>query len=171
MTPEYLRDYLLLSLYTGARKSNLLAMRWEHIDLSMKLWIIPGNEMKNEEPHVVPLLEQAVEILERRKKMSSPIWVFPTVRKSETGHFAEPKKSWKNLLNRAGLPEDFRLHDLRRTMGSWQAITGTSTRIIGASLGHKSEQATAHYAHLVIDPVRLAMQKAADAMDKHKEGT
>lgn len=168
-TPDYLRDFVLLSLYTGARRSNMESMRWDHIDLNMKLWVIPGDETKNDEPHVVPLLDQVVEILERRKLSSKDSeYVFKSPRKSKTGHLSEPKKGWKNLLNRAGLPEGFRMHDLRRTMGSWQAITGTSTKIIGASLGHKSEQATAHYAHLTIDPVRAAMQRAADAMDQRK---
>lgn len=167
-TPEYLKDYLLLSLYTGARKSNVLAMRWEQIDLNLKLWMISATETKNTEPMVVPLLDQAIEVLKRRKKIATSVYVFPTPRQSKTGHLVEPKKAWKSLLKRAKLPETYRLHDLRRTMGSWQAITGSSTKIIGASLGHKSEQATSHYAHLTVDPVRAAMQRAADAMDEHK---
>jgi integrase len=165
-TPEILRDYLLLSLYTGARQANVLAMRWTDIDTTLKLWIIPGGEMKNDEDMVVPLLDQAIKILERRKTNRRSIFVLPSPRKSKTGHFVEPKKAWKLLLERAGLPLGFRLHDLRRTMGSWQAITGSSTKIIGASLGHKSEQATAHYAHLIVDPVRASMQRAADEMDR-----
>lgn len=167
-TSEYLRDFVLLSLYTGARRSNMESMRWEHIDLGLRLWVIPGDETKNDEPHVVPLLNQAVEILKRRDAVKTSEYVFPSPRKSNSGHISELKKGWKALLERAGLPEGFRMHDLRRTMGSWQAITGTSTKIIGASLGHKSEQATAHYAHLIIDPVRAAMQRAADAMDEQK---
>lgn len=166
-TPDYIRDYLLLSLYTGARRANVLAMRWENIDLNVKIWAIDGDEMKNTEPMVIPLLDQAVTILEERKAKASSPWVFPSP-KSKTGHFVEPKKAWKSLLARAKLSPAYRLHDLRRTMGSWQAITGSSTKIIGASLGHKSEQATSHYAHLTIEPVRAAMQRAADAMDGHK---
>lgn len=167
-TPDYLKDYLSLSLYTGARRSNVLAMRWNHIDLNLKLWMIPGDETKNAEPMIIPLLDQAVEILKRRRQEASSVFVFPSPKTSKTGHFVEPKKAWKTLLKRAGLQESFRLHDLRRTMGSWQAITGTSTKIIGASLGHKSEQATKHYAHLTIEPVRAAMQRAADEMDRQK---
>jgi integrase len=168
-TPDYLKDYLLISLYTGARKSNVLAMRWHHVDLNLRLWMLPGEEMKNTESMIIPLLDQAAEILQRRKKEATSVFVFPTPRQSKTGHFAEPKKAWKSLLGRAGLPETYRLHDLRRTMGSWQAITGASTKIIGASLGHKSEQATKHYAHLTIEPVRAAMQRAADAMDDQQK--
>lgn len=59
---------------------------------------------------------------------------------------------------------DLRIHDLRRTMGSWQARTGASLIIIGKSLGHKSQQATAIYSRLDLDPVRQAMQTATAAM-------
>jgi integrase len=55
-------------------------------------------------------------------------------------------------------------HDLRRSMGSWQAINGASLAIIGRSLGHKSPQATAIYARLHLDPVRDSMERAAEAM-------
>lgn len=60
--------------------------------------------------------------------------------------------------------DDIRIHDLRRTMGSWQARTGASLVIIGKSLGHKSQQATAVYARLDLDPIREAMETATAAM-------
>ena len=59
---------------------------------------------------------------------------------------------------------DLHLHDLRRTFGSYQALTGASLQIIGKSLGHKSMQATQVYARLNLDPVRIAMEKATTAM-------
>jgi integrase len=62
--------------------------------------------------------------------------------------------------------EDLRIHDLRRTMGSWQTALGASGLIVGKSLGHKSMQATAVYARLNLDPVRGSVNAAADAMFK-----
>lgn len=59
---------------------------------------------------------------------------------------------------------DLRIHDLRRTLGSWQAKTGASLPIIGRSLNHKSQQATAIYARLDLDPVRESIQTATAAM-------
>lgn len=60
--------------------------------------------------------------------------------------------------------DDLVMHDLRRSMGSWQAINGASLAIIGRSLGHKSPQATAIYARLHLDPVRDSMERAAESM-------
>ncbi len=59
---------------------------------------------------------------------------------------------------------DLRVHDLRRTMGSWQASTGASLPIIGRSLNHKSPQSTSIYARLMLDPVRESMSRATAAM-------
>ena len=73
------------------------------------------------------------------------------------------RKAWLRILARAGLA-NVHIHDLRRTMGSWQARTGASMVVIGKSLGHKSQQATAVYARLELDPVRQAMTTATSAM-------
>ena len=83
-------------------------------------------------------------------------------------YIIEPKRSWVSLLKRAGL-KDVRLHDLRRTMGSYQTITGASTTIVGKTLGHKSLQSTAIYARLNLDRVRASMEAAVSAMLETKE--
>ena len=60
--------------------------------------------------------------------------------------------------------DDLHPHDLRRTLGSWQAINNTSLAIIGKSLGHKTQQATAIYARLSLDPVRQSVGTATASM-------
>ena len=59
------------------------------------------------------------------------------------------------------------MHDLRRTMGSYQTETGASMTIIAKALGHKSLAATAVYARLSIEPVRNAFGKAVTAIRQH----
>ncbi|MEN0081122.1 tyrosine-type recombinase/integrase [Flavobacterium lindanitolerans] len=61
---------------------------------------------------------------------------------------------------------DLRIHDLRRTFGSYQAITGSSLPIIGKSLGHRSLQSTQIYARLYLDPVRSSIEKGISVMLK-----
>ena len=155
---ETIRDYILLSLYTGARRSNVVSMRWEDISFQNKIWQIPHT--KNDESLVIPLIDEAIDILKRRKGNDSP-FVLPAPGKS--GHLVDPKKGWKRILTEAGI-ENLHLHDLRRTLGSWQAITGSSMIIIGKSLGHKSQKATEVYARLNITPVRESIENAVSAM-------
>ena len=160
-TPDYFRDYLLLSLFTGARRNNILSMQWGEIDFEQETWRIPPDKSKNDEAILVPLLEPAIKILASRKVSTTSIFVFPS--RGQKGHIVEPKNAWKALLDRAGL-KDVRLHDLRRTLGSYQTITGASSTIVGKTLGHKTQQATAVYARLNLDPVRASMETAVNAM-------
>ncbi|HYD79467.1 MAG TPA: site-specific integrase [Paucimonas sp.] len=153
-----IRDYILLSILTGARKSNVLAMRWKEIDFDRGEWRIP--DTKNGEPVIVQLPAEAIDVLKGRQEIDDE-WVFPGAGKS--GHMQSPKRGVKAVLDRAGI-EDLRIHDLRRTLGSWQAITGASLAVIGKSLGHKSVAATQIYARLSADPVRESVSRATAAM-------
>lgn len=154
-----IRDYILISLLTGARRSNVLAMRWQDINFERAEWRIPMT--KNGTPQTVALSPEAIEILHNRKPSDNAIFVFPGSGKA--GHLMEPKKGWKRILERAGI-DNLRIHDLRRTLGSWQAKTGASLAIIGKSLNHKSQNTTAIYARLDLDPVRDSVNKATSAM-------
>jgi integrase len=197
-----MRDFVLLSLLTGARRQNVLTMRWDQISFERAEWRIP--ETKNGSPQTVALTGEAIAILQSRHINGE--WVFPG--SGRTGHLVSPKKGWKSLFDhdelnqlvamitatggavqfnategvearlekaRAAARElkldlsrarirDLRIHDLRRTMGSWQAKTGASLAIIGKTLHHKSIAATQVYARLDLDPVRDAIEGATEAM-------
>ncbi len=165
-TPELSRDYILLSLFTGARRSNVLAMKWTDVDLGRKTWTIPAKESKNGVAMSVPLVDQSLDVLVRRKETASSIFVLPSD-KSKTGHYVTPTKAWSSLIKRAGL-QGIRLHDLRRTLGSHMAADGTSLYLIGKALGHKHQSTTQVYARVNLDPVRNAMERAAAAMEATK---
>ena len=156
---EAIRDYVLMSLLTGARRSNVLAMRWQDINFERAEWRI--EKTKNDTPQTVALSPEAMEILQNRKPSDDAVFVFPGSGKA--GHLMEPKKGWKRILERAGI-DNLRIHDLRRTLGSWQAKTGASLAIIGKSLNHKNQNTTAIYARLDLDPVRDSVNTATSAM-------
>lgn len=157
---DTIRDYISISLFTGVRKSNVLAMRWEDIHFERREWHVP--ETKNGEPLRIHLIDSVLEVLKKRAELyGQGEWVFEGT--GITGHLMEPKAGWKRILERACI-KDLRLHDLRRTLGSWQAATGANSYMIGHTLGHKSSQSTAIYARLNLDPVRDSVEKATQAM-------
>jgi integrase len=165
------RDFFLLCLMTGARKANVATMRWQDLNLREGVWLIP--KTKNGSSQRVPLVPEALQILESRKTQAvvNVTWVFPGKRSrvtNEVGPMIDPRKAWGALCQDAGFDEPLRIHDLRRTMGSWQARQGTSAAIIGKSLGHKSLQATAIYSRLDLDPVRSSMGGAVSEIMKHR---
>jgi integrase len=209
-----IRDYFLLSLLTGARRANVLAMRWSDINIEEAIWRIPRT--KNGDPQNVTLSPEAIEILQQLKTSArctrSSTYVFPG--SGASGHLVEPKKGWQRIFDRDELTQlnlriqeaggnpvtfdasvqdtqdslakalkaarstaenlgislegiripDLRIHDLRRTLGSWQAKTGASMVVIGKSLNHKSQATTAIYARLDLDPVRASVNTATSAM-------
>lgn len=157
---EVFKNYVLISLFSGQRRGNILGLRWSQIDLNNGFMYLP--DTKNSEPMQVPITGQLRDLLEKIKQNAKSDWVLPS-NKSQSGHLEDPKRPWRDLLAHAGI-DNLRLHDLRRTMGSYQAITGASTNIIGKSLGHKSTSATMVYARLSADPIRESMQKATDKM-------
>ena len=175
---ETMRDALLTSLLAAARKGNVLSMKWEDVNLQREEWALPGEFQKNGDPYIVPLVPELVFVLARRRvahdeflaqnppktarEKLCALFVFPSA-KSETGHLVNINKAWASLKAAAQI-EDLRVHDLRRTMGSWQARTGASMVVIGKSLNHKDPAATAIYARLDMDPVRDSMTTAATAM-------
>jgi len=161
---ETLRDFFYLCVFTGARRANVLAMRWEAISLELGVWRIP--ETKSGQAVLVPLSEPALAVLRRRAEGRGDCpWVLPAItRKSRTGHLGEPKFAWRRICERAGL-DGIRIHDLRRTLGSWQVATGASLPIIARSLGHlEGSKATAVYTRLSLGPVRESVEKATIAM-------
>jgi len=98
---------------------------------------------------------------QRRTLALESEYVFPG--DGRTGHLADPRKPWQKLLERAQIT-DFRVHDLRRTHGSYLAATGANQFIISQALGHKDIATTAIYARLDLDPIREATSRATEVM-------
>lgn len=147
----YIKDFIVLSLFTGARKGNLASMHFDHIDWQRGLWTIP--ESKNGEKLVVALGGTEIAILQRRYTYikdglrfgEEPGYVFPG--KGKTGHLMDPKRSWQTLRKKAGLP-DVTIHDLRRSLGSAMASANVNVALVKGALGHKDIKTTlTHYAH------------------------
>lgn len=148
------RDYWLVLLLTGARSGNVQAMRWDEIDTGAGVWTTKTS--KTGEPLRVILVPEVIEILNARRHLSTE-WVFPGWK--DGAHMGSPKRQWNALMADAGI-ENLRVHDLRRTLASYQALGGSSLLVIGRSLGHSNQASTAIYARLTDDPVRQSVEGA-----------
>jgi integrase len=155
-------DFLRLALLTGARKGAILRMRFADVDLGRSVWTIPPSDSKNKHSVHVPLVPEAVDVIRSRLVASNGHeYVFPG--RGGVGHWTDPKKPLGKVFAAAGF-KDVRLHDLRRTFGSWQAAHGSSELLIGKSLGHRNTRSTAVYTRLTLDPVRESVERATNAM-------
>ncbi len=142
-----LRDFILLSLLTGARKSNVMTMRWEEVDLKNATWSIPAEKTKTLRAQIIPLGETENEVLTDRKRLlknSAEIerdcpWVFPG--KGAAGHMVDPGNAWESLRKRLGM-SDLWIHDLRRSLASSMANTGADVSVVRAALNHTDTRTT-----------------------------
>ena len=149
----YIRAVMWLYLLTGARKSELLNAQWQHYDPEARELRLPDSKTKR--IHYIPLNESAVAILEQLPRQEDNPHIFPGQIKGNP--LVNISKPWNRIRKRAGV-EDVRLHDLRRTVGSWLAQSGNSLHLIGHILGHSNQSTTAIYARFGQDHAREALE-------------
>ena len=142
---ECMRHFFLLALYTGIRRGNLCSVRWRDVSLENQTLHLPRT--KNGTPQTVQLTPEACEVLAMRRSAAAQDAEFVFPGHGKTGHMIAPTKAWSRVCEAAGL-KNLRIHDLRRTLGSWMANDGINLHGIGTVLGHKSQRSTAIYARI-----------------------
>lgn len=168
------QDLVLTLLFTGQRKEVVYTMTWAELDFDRGVWVIPGTKQKNRRPHAVPLIDDMVAILKRRKGEAAQNvpWVFPAPRKPGRHIPIKSDRYWRRITDRAGLrPDDLAerltIHDLRRTLASWQAMEGVGINVIAKALGHRNIGITAStYAHLDTGAARKGIEAAIGAINR-----
>jgi integrase len=160
---EYIQKALLLSLFTGARRGEILAMEWAHLtlDTPKPVWCIPMTKAGRK--HTLTLAPPVVALLQSIPRLNGSPYVFPSHRGS--GHLVNISKAWRRIRERAGL-QDVRIHDLRRTVGSMLRANGANLTLIGKVLNHEQQSTTAIYARMNLDSVRKAMDTHADQLEE-----
>lgn len=129
---------LHLLILCMVRKSELIEAKWEEIDFARAEWSIPGERMKKDKPHLVPLSRQVVSMFEELKGLASGSdWVFPS-----RGDLKQPiAKSTLNVAVRALEIEvrDFVIHDFRRTASTHLHESGFNSDWIEKALAHETK--------------------------------
>jgi integrase len=141
---RWLRLYLLvvLALTTGARKGELLGLRWTDIDLQRSLAYC--GRTKNGDAKALPLIPIVTQELQNLHPKTNG-FVFCGPRSCEKPYAFESQ--WQSALKVAKI-RNFRFHDLRHTCASMLAQSGATLLEIADVLGHRQLQMTKRYSHL-----------------------
>jgi integrase len=163
-TPRDLADFVRLALDTGARKENILSAKWNDFDMDLKQWKILKSKSG---AYTVDLLERAIQIIERRRseRASTSEFVFPCP--GGKRGYLRIDKAFKALFKRiGGTIVDVRVHDLRRTSGTYQARAGVPLQKIAGNLGHSDRniESVLIYAKLAQVDIAEARQAGSDKM-------
>jgi integrase len=156
---EVARRALWLYLLSGARRQELLGARWDDIDFGRKVLRLPTT--KAGRSHEIPLSAPALAVLQDMPRAKDNPFVFPGRKPKRP--LVNITKPWHRVRKAAGV-EDVRLHDLRRTVGSWLATAGNSLPLIGKVLNHSSVSTTAIYARLAESQPRAALEKLGEEL-------
>jgi integrase len=152
-----------LLIFTGARRGEILGLRWEHVNFEEGRFELPDSKTGAKFVYLPPAALQLLQVLPRIEDNPHVI-----VGGKPGAALVNLKEPWDAIRKAADL-DDLRIHDLRHSFASVGATGGMSLPIIGALLGHKETATTARYAHLSDDPLRSAANtigsKIADALD------
>lgn len=162
--PPHLKNIILVALYTGMRKSNVLGLRWEQIDFNNNIIRVHVKDRTAEGGREIniPITQKLKELLSQIPNSGKFVFYY----KGKPIH--DIKTSWQNLF-KAKFDKDgncvqnkipYRnFHTLRHTCGTWLYRKTKDLRIVQKILGHAEIETTLKYAHVVMDEERKALEE------------
>ena len=147
-----------LLMLTGCRKTEIMTLRWKHVDLDRAEMRIVNGKTGDRTVHLSP---SAVNVLAALPREPDNPWVVPGAKPGT--HMADIDGAWQSIRARAGL-HDVRIHDIRHSFASRALALGEGLPIIGRLLGHRRVETTARYAHLARDSVRESAERIASSI-------
>ncbi len=150
--------FIVIGLETSMRKSEILSIRLEHIDLGRRIIYIPKAKAgAREQPitgHLAEFLRGYVETAE-----SGQEWFFPSP-SPESGHVINIDKPFRRVVDAAGLdPKEIVRHTLRHTAITHLVQAGVDLPTVQRISGHKTLQMVVRYSHQNGEHIRAAMDK------------
>jgi len=152
--PPWLRRLVTVAVHTGMRRGELLALRWEQVDLDRRQ--IRLTKTKNRQTRAIPVTAACQKALLAAPMRAGCAFVFA----DELGHPLSPwglRNAWDAVVRSARL-RDFRFHDLRHTFASHLVMAGVDLPTVRELMGHKTLDMTIRYAHLAPAHARQAMR-------------
>lgn len=156
-------QFTKLLILTGQRRGEVAGMRWSEIDFNTGTWTIPAKRAKNATSHTVPLAPLALDILKSTPRFLGSDLVLTTNGTTPISGFGRLKQRLDLAVGTDA--EDWRFHDIRRTVATNMAMMGVQPHIIEAVLNHKtgivSGVAATYNRHAYLDEKREALEEWA----------
>jgi len=149
---------VLMAITTGARRGELLSLRWDSVDIGKQTAYVMTS--KNGEPKVLPLTNSVIGELNKFGPNANSL-IFCSEIKPDKPYFFY--KQWDRVRKEAELI-DFRFHDLRHTTASYLAQNGATLLEIADVLGHKQIEVTKRYSHLCIEHKSSLINRVMDSI-------
>jgi integrase len=156
---------VVLALSTGARRGEILGLRWCDVDLQRGVIVL--HDTKNRDRRVLPLAGSALELMRERAKVRKIDDDRVFVNAAKPGAHYNLRRVWPAALAEANI-EHFRFHDLRHSAASYLAMNGATLAEISGILGHRTLAMVKRYAHLTDSHVGTVVAKMNAAIFPRK---
>ena len=161
------KNAILMMLYTGARRGNVLRMKWDELDLDARIWKMPRT--KTGKDKTIALADSAVELLQTiQANDPDEKYVFPS-KTSASGHLVDVKRVWNTLKKKANI-KNLRLHDLRHTLATYMIAQGADSFMVQRALTHQSIKSTQVYVNLGVEHLRGKLNETINALERIGKG-
>jgi len=166
---DHLKPVVIMALNTGARKEEILGLKWDNVDL--KHGFILLDQTKNGERREVPINQTLRGTLGRIVRRVDVPYVFYDAKTGK--RYSNLRRSFESACKRAKI-RDFRFHDLRHSFASQLVMAGVDITTVKELLGHKTLTMTLRYAHLApshkVKAVEILDRSLTSALQKmHKK--
>ena len=168
--------FFRIMLLTGIRRTALLNVRWDDLDLKKGFIVLRGEVAKNDKTQSIPLSDGAVNVFKSippkrfnqdEKKGEIIPYVWPA--KNQNGPREDMRRVGRRLRDKAGLPKDWRpCHMLRHTFASHLACSGANIYELQKLLTHGSPAMTQRYAHLSNEALKRTVSLADNILNPEK---
>ena len=155
---------LLVAMFSGLRISEILNMRWEHVDLDSGRIVLPKTK-SGRRHHDLP--SAALAEIDALPRFST--WIFMTRNGAGGATYSHIRKRFKDACAAAGVA-DVRIHDLRRSAMTRAAAAGVPTHVLRDLMGHKTTAMADRYVRHVGTPVREAREALGNQIAAIAEG-
>jgi integrase len=182
---DALHAFYVLAVTTGMRNGELLGLQWKDVSLEDRTLRVrrtvfngvvspPKTAAGNRTIHLTGL---AVAALKQHRlataKQRICEWVFPSLTGTPLNVHNVHNRSWKPLLQRAGLPASIRMHDLRHTCATLLLSRGVPVKVVSEMLGHGDVAITLTVYQSVLphmqESAARAMEDALDDSQTHRD--
>lgn len=155
MSNGTLRDFVIFAINTGARRGEILSLKWDAVDIEHRFIVIRATDKiktKTGRDRTIPLTDGAMSVIARRRTTVSGEYIFSVNGKTITHRF-------KKAVRAAGLSEAIHVHSLRHSCASLLMQSRASITAVKELLGHSTIATTQIYTHNTAESLRREIEK------------